>query len=447
MRGTCSFERAGVLARTSSTRSKRNATDSRPRAAAGGVGEPWAGGRRLRLVAAVLILVAQVAGAQVRPAVEAPPAAARVVAANALRIAILPVENLSGVKAPLKTVDQLVAYQVRNGGFRVVADEPLANFMRVHRLRYTGGVSLITARASREEIDADAILVTSLETFREGPLPKVTLHARLVSTGEDPMILWADSVGLAGDDAPGLLGLGLITESLPLLKKAARALVSSLVDASREWPGGGDTVAPNDVGKGRRGGRAGNRSRRWAAHLSTEAGIAGQYAARFRPRTHFRSDVVDFSAPHTVAVIPFLNVSERKYADKILALHFINELQLHVNLKVVEPGMVRERLLTTRAIMAGGPSLAVADLFFHQEFPAVDLILSGEVFDYQDRERVAKVDFSVQVFEKATRQVVWFSRSYNRGDEDVLFFDLGRQRTAHGLITRMVGSAMERMLR
>jgi len=371
-------------------------------------------------VAAVLILAAQVAGAQVRPAVEARPSAAGAVAADARRIAILPVENLSGVSAPLAEITQLIAEESRDGEFTLVEEPALAAFMRAHRLRYTGGVSLATARAGREEIGADAILVTSLETFREGPLPRVTLHCRLVSTGEDPTILWADSVGMAGDDAPGLLSLGLITEARPLLKKAVRCLVDSLLAASRGWREAGGFTA---------------------------TGVTARYPRRFRPRTQFRSHVLDASKQYTVAVIPFLNVSERKYADKILALHFVNELRRHTDVTVVEPGLVRERLLTTRAIMAGGPSLAVADLFFHQELPAVDLILSGEVFDYQDRERVAKVDFSVQVFEKTARQVVWFSRSYNRGDEHVVFFDLGRQRTAHGLITRMVGSAMERMLR
>ena len=97
--------------------------------------------------------------------------------------------------------------------------------------------------------------------------------------------------------------------------------------------------------------------------------------------------------------------------------------------------------------MIGGPSLAVADVFFHQEVPAVDLILSGQVFDYQDRQRVPKGDFSVEVFEKTTRKMVWFSRSFNSGDEDVLFFDLGRRFTAHGLVTRMAHSVIDQMWR
>jgi TolB-like protein len=400
--------------------------------------------RKLLLVAALLTIAAQVAEGQVRPAGEAWHAPAHT---DRPHLAVLPVENLSGVKAPLDEIRRLVVAESSYGGFKGIDEAALASFMRAHRLRYTGGVSGTTARAGREELGADAILITSVETFRAGPLPRATLHCRLVSTGEEPTILWADSVGLAGDDAPGLLGLGLITDEHVLLKKAVHALLKPLLEASRDWTSGITPVADTEARGRQRGTRAGHRARRWSPNLSTEVDVAARYAARFRPHTHFRSDAVDFSAPHTVAVIPFLNVSERKYAGKILALHFVNELRRCANLRVLEPGVVRERLLTTRSIMAGGPSLAVADLFFHQEFPPVDLILSGEIFDYQDREGVAKVDFSAHVFDKETREMVWFSRSYNRGDEDVLFFDLGRERTAHGVTTRMVGSAMARMLR
>ena len=68
--------------------------------------------------------------------------------------------------------------------------------------------------------------------------PKIAISARMVSTGDDPRIEWADGFSLAGDDAPGLLGLGLIDDVNILLDQATTSLVGSLVKHA-SGPGGG----------------------------------------------------------------------------------------------------------------------------------------------------------------------------------------------------------------
>jgi hypothetical protein len=70
-----------------------------------------------------------------------------------------------------------------------------------------------------------------------------------------------------------------------------------------------------------------------------------------------------------------------------------------------------------------------------------DLILSGDVTDYEDYQGIwgkPKVSFSAQLIEKKSREVVWSSYSYNEGDDGVFFFDLGRVNTASVMVSQMV---------
>ena len=86
-----------------------------------------------------------------------------------------------------------------------------------------------TARAFREEAGVDAIFITSLEFYNETAPPKFALVSRLVTTGERPRILWMECVGVAGDDSPGILGLGLISDFRELQDKALQRLADSLL--------------------------------------------------------------------------------------------------------------------------------------------------------------------------------------------------------------------------
>jgi TolB-like protein len=148
-----------------------------------------------------------------------------------------------------------------------------------------------------------------------------------------------------------------------------------------------------------------------------------------------------------VAVVPFLNLSERKHAGRIVTLLLVNELARSEVFSVVEPGLVRAQLLKYRMIMEAGPSLANAGILFSRSSLDVDLVCSGTVFDYQDAVGVPKVDFSVKIFERNSREVVWSSRSYGNGDDGVFFFDLRRVRTAHRLASEMVGGTLEGLSR
>ena len=128
--------------------------------------------------------------------------------------------------------------------------------------------------------------------------------------------------------------------------------------------------------------------------------------------------------------------------------HFIRQFQRFENFNVVEPGVIRQALLRLRLIMDEGVSLSDVDSV--SSVLDSDLILSGRVMDYQDYQGdtgTPIVDFSAQLIDRKTRDVVWSSDSRNTGDDGVFFFDRGRVNTAHGIASQLVQAVGALILR
>jgi TolB-like protein len=331
-----------------------------------------------------------------------------------LRIAVLPLSNLSSSPAPLKDIRQLLIESFETQGLDILDEEVLGKFIVKHRIRYVGGITRMTAQDFRWETGADAVLITSLELYSEVSPPKIALTSRLVSTGNDPTILWMDGIGLAGDDSMGILELFLIENPQKLVRKAVRHLSTSLAEYF-----------------------SGQRYR-----------TGGQRAIiKFWPNVFYRSPIFEPGMKYTVAVIPFFNLSQRNSAGEIMSLHFVKQLTAHDNFTVIEPGIVRHALLKYRIIMDDGISFAQTDLLASKL--NVDLILTGKIFDYQDYQGfagTAKVDFSALLIEKKSREVVWMSESHNDGDDGVFFFDWGQINTAHAMASEMVLTTVETLV-
>ncbi len=333
---------------------------------------------------------------------------------KSIRIAVFPVENLTGTVAPIKEIRQVCIENLKVQGVDILEEEVLDKFMAKYRIRYTGGINREIAKAFKQEINMDGVLITSLEFYSDANPPKISLISRLVSTGENPSILWMDGVGLAGDDSPGLLGLGLVEDPKVLLDKAVKAILDSM-----------------------------NR------YLSTGGEVGGVYGVKrkFRPKISYRSSILEPNKKYTVAIVPFFNYSVRKYAGDIMVLHFARGLKRFNNFNVIELGVVREVFLELRIIMDQGVSLANADSIL--ALLNADLILSGEVTDYDDYTGIwgtPRVGFSSQLIERKSREVVWNSNSYNRGDDGVFFFDWGKVNTANAIVSQMIQWIGEMML-
>ena len=332
---------------------------------------------------------------------------------GAARVAVFPVENLAGKVVPLADIQQLLAGLLVRRGLDVLDDAALDQLMARHRVRYTAGVAQSFAAALASEARVAWIVIPSLESYEPVSPPRASLFVRLVSTGEAPAVRWLDGVGLAGDDHPGILGLGLVQDPGLLLERAVDTLAASLARAVSE-PGG--PPAPSPAGK-------------------------------FRPKIVYRSDGLDPERTYTVAVVPFFNRSETPNAGEIVALQMMRSLMAFPQLRVVEPGVVREELLRFRIIMTDGVSLPETETILNAV--NADLVLNGEILQYRDRlgpDGTPSVDFGVLFIERTSRRIVYSSYSHNTGTDRVFFFDVGRVNTAHAMTRQMTDQIVRRML-
>lgn len=317
-------------------------------------------------------------------------------------VAVLPFENLSGAPAPLADLRMALIEQMRQRGFRVPDESALEAFMERHRLRYTGGITQPTAAAMRDELGVTGILITSLELYIGENPPRMAMTSRVVSAAEPPVILWMESTSRAGNEAPGLLGLGLVEK----MEELAGLVFARHADSLAGYFSGLEEQPP--------GGRT------------------------FRPDIHYRAPQFDPEAAYRVAVLPFVNQSGSRHAGELMALHFVRQLHASANFRVIEPGLVREELMRLRVIIPEGASLDTAHLLFGRI--EADLLLSGKVMEYDDyrgAEGVPRVYFTVQVIERHSNEVVWSSQSSSGGDEGVLLFDFGRIHSASELASRL----------
>jgi len=336
------------------------------------------------------------------------------------QIAVLPLHDLSGRSVPLESLHRNLKAELERRGLVLCDEDLLHSVMAKHRVRYTGGLAAPFGRTLADETPIRAVLVTSVDHYDAVVPPKIALTSRLVATGETAEILWADSVAWSGDQSPGFMGIGRIEDPALLEARALSSLAESL-----------------------------------AVHLSgsegrrKEKGLKDPGRRKFRPKSVYRPPRPLFGEGEAVriAVLPFLNESEREWAGDLVALRFVEAMASTEKIDIIDPGDVRRAILEARLIAQDGISLPQADLL--GILLDADLVLMGRVADYVDFQGFwtnPRVAFSVRVVDVRTRQVVWSSVSYNSGSEGVFFFDVGRVRIAHALATEMAGRVVKRML-
>lgn len=323
------------------------------------------------------------------------------------RIALLPIDNLSGRPAPVKEL--LAAIERALGSSVDVVDgAELERFLTRHRLRHTGGIDGASARAARDELGANAVLVTSLTVYREAGPPVLGLTARLVKTGETAEILWMDAFTWAGDQAPGLLGLGRMERMAPVQERVIGQLAASF-----------EGFLAGESRDGRCNGR------------------------RYRPKLRYRSPDLDAPERRTVAVVPFLDHAKRLGSGEVVALEFVRQLVASGRYRILEPGVVRDYLLRARVLIPGGVSVETTRLVLGSL--GAEIVLSGMVLDFEEGAQGNTMIRFRAVLLDSSGSVLWSSSSYNRGDDGVFFFGLGRVGSPQALTCRMVTGVVRAM--
>lgn len=329
-------------------------------------------------------------------------------------VAVLPLANISGTPAPLEKIRAAYIDELEQRGIAVLGEEALDDFMARHRYRDTSGIDGGTAKALQEETPAIGVLITTLESYQEEFPPKAALSCRLVSAGEmGAEIRWMDGTGLEGDDHPGFFDRGLVRDSDRLLHITLARIAESLT-----------------------------------RHFAGEEPTMAEPAKRYAPKVMFKDEDFPRQRPLKAAIIPFLNNSDHKHGAAILQEHLLKYLSRDPRVQVLEPGTLRQVLYKYRMLMPVGMSRADAELIA-SDMPGVDLLITGIVEIYIDSRAAGDIPW-VDFYLMATNRrgkVVWNSRSFNRGDEGVWFFDLGSVKSAYPLADHMTRAAAAAMLK
>jgi len=320
------------------------------------------------------------------------------------RVLVLPPENLTGGSLPARELMEPIERALATRGVDVITGAQLEEWLARYRIRYTGGVDAVAAQAAREELGADGLLVTSIQVYDDAP--RLALSMRLVASGPEPRIVWAESWGRTGADSPGLLGLGFVGSLEELRAEALGSLFASLGD---RLEGRGPVARPCPGG------------------------------AWFDPRIAYENPP-DRRESTSVAVLPFVNYTRRRGAGELLALEFTGQVAAVPGVEAVEPGVVRDALLKRRIVMEDGVSLDQARTLTNAL--QADLVVAGYVFDFDDGGYVPVANFTVLVLDRKTNRIVWESTSWNKGTDSETVFGLNRVTTGHQLACRMARNAV-----
>jgi hypothetical protein len=328
----------------------------------------------------------------------------------ATRIALYPPFNLSGSTTASKELEQDLELALRSRRMEIVGGDAVRRALASRRIRHTGGLDAGAARAVREELGVDAVLIPTVLIDDPAFPPRLALDLRMVSTGDRPEILWQSGVARSGVDSPGLLNTGIIHTMAILRGQVLNQL--------------GDALAAYLAGK-----------------VPAPAGCGA-----IKPRVAYRSRSLDGGSLRTVAVLPFVNQTRRRNAADAVSLELIRELLATGRFRMVEPGAVRAEMLSRRIIVEGGASLDTARAM-GQSLEA-DLLLAGFVRDYQDLPPFSgppSVEVTIYGIDGRTGEVAWWSNSRSVGTDGVFFFGIGYVSTAAELACGVGRGVAERM--
>ena len=329
------------------------------------------------------------------------------------RLALFPVQNLTGGPAPVKEIAAALRAQLLTYGVVLVPDEVVLRTFATHRIRYTGGLDREMAEALREEAGADGVLIPALEVYQPVPPYRMAMTTRLVTTGAEPTIRFVDSFARTGVDSPGLLAMNVV-QSMEMLRD--ESLLRMAVEIARSLEGPRRVRSCPEWGE-------------------------------VPPSRMFRSPLLSDPARRTVAVLPFQNTSGRRDAGELLALRFLAPLLANGTVQVVEPGVVRGELLSHRIGAAGGISIDDARVVL--ELVRADLVFSGAVRRFEDTAGVSgapSLEFGTWMLDRKAAQLVWSSTTSASGDDGVYFFGIGRVTTTSALACSMANGVVNFML-
>ena len=303
------------------------------------------------------------------------------------QIALFPFENFSEDTRATEKIMPLVQDKLESEGFSVLDEATLERFLVKGRVRSTGYISSEMARKIGKELNVEAVLVGSINTYYSGKNPMAGFSARLINTS-DGDITWANHAAATGNDFTGLLGLGTVSDVVKLSVK----MIDKLFDSFSILP-------------------------------------------PFKER----------ESTYRIAVMPFKNESDIKGAGMIATYMFITEL---FKTRIFEPisyGDVRDLVVALRVRSKG--ELDFTNIGSIEESSGVDGILVGTVEHYAEDEGSVPplAIISARLIDARTERILWYDSYQYRGDDGISIIDWGRLRSAENVASVVVSKLVKEM--
>jgi TolB-like protein len=300
------------------------------------------------------------------------------------RIALFPFENLSVDKNALTSVMPVLREKLEAKGFDILDEDSLNQFLLKERIRCTGYITKDTATKLKEELNVEAILVGSINSFSNGENPQAGFSARLVSSS-DCSIIWANHASATGEDFTSILGLGRI-KSIEILNDR---LINRLLESFRVS----------------------------------------------QPEKEIEST-------YRIAVMPFQNKSKVKDVGMLATYMFIVELFKSKKYVPLEYGEIRCLIVNLRLKDKGELDYKKTEVI--SESSGVDGIIVGTVDMYHEGEGTAppEVSISARLIDAHKDKILWSNSYQLKGDDNIFMLDWGRinspENVAYQAISKLV---------
>ncbi|HEY6100949.1 MAG TPA: hypothetical protein VIW03_16035, partial [Anaeromyxobacter sp.] len=311
-------------------------------------------------------------------------------------VVLLPFDDLAARPSVARDLVGFAAHHVARRGWDVVYGEPVERVLQAYRIRYLDSLSAPVLARVLAELGADAALVGTLLSYRDGANGSVALSARLVAPG--PAQVWTGISGLSAEDTAGMLGLGRARTADELVGAAARRLFEGFPDASRR---------------------------------AASQRLAKRRTPFPRPMS-WRAPALDGRSAR-VCVLPFESFAPAREASRTLVDLASRRLGQGGGLRVVEAGALREAMLAEEVrTFLNADSGQLARLARRLDAP---LFLRGTVYAYDDPEGGAGpgVDLQLTLVDVEKGSILWTSRVARRGTDYLALLQRGAISTAAAL--------------
>jgi TolB-like protein len=303
------------------------------------------------------------------------------------KIAIFPFENLSEDKNALTSVMPVLRGRLETRGLEVLDEDSLNRFLLKERIRRTGYISKDMAGKIEKELNVQAILVGSINSFYPGENPRVGLSARLINSSNG-IILWADHASAAGDDFTTILGLGRVKA----IDRLTYKVIDKLFDSFNTTP-----------------------------------------------------PYKEVESTYSIAVMPFQNKSKVRDAGMIATYMFIAELFKSRRFMPVEYGEVRRLVVDLRIRGKGEIDYKRTEAI--SKSSGVDGILVGTVELYTEGEGTAPPEavISARLIDARTDRILWYDSHQLNGEDGIFILDFGKIRSAENVAYKVISKLVKEM--